>query len=166
MITTYIDFILLVTGLMTTLAIAMFFAPRRGLRLLFGDERAEQGALFVARHWGLLVALIGALLVTAAYEPGLRVPVMAQWPYCTFCISLDSEPAVARGYAHDHMQNEMPTRYRHDDCRVVRAVRGAGHRLRIEGQGGPGVLGPALAGRQADGTFSVSGPKARRQNNT
>ena len=77
MITTHIHSILLVTGLMTTLVIVMFVAPRRGLRLVFGVERPESGALFVARHWGLLVALVGALLVAAAYEPGVRGPAMA-----------------------------------------------------------------------------------------
>jgi len=30
----------------------------------------------VARHWGLLVALIGALLVFAEHHPEVRVPVM------------------------------------------------------------------------------------------
>ena len=44
---------------------------------MFGVERPEPGALFVARHWGLLVALVGALLVCAAYEPGLRDAAMA-----------------------------------------------------------------------------------------
>ena len=77
MITTHIQPILLITGLLTTLAIVMFAAPRRGLKLLFGVEQPEPGALFVARHWGLLVALIGALLVVAAYEPGMRGPAMA-----------------------------------------------------------------------------------------
>ena len=77
MITTYIQPILLITGLLTTLAIVMFVAPQRGLKLLFGVEQPEPGALFVARHWGLLVALIGSLLVVAAHEPGVLGPAMA-----------------------------------------------------------------------------------------
>jgi hypothetical protein len=33
--------------------------------------------LLFARHWGLVVALVGALLIYAGYHPELRVPVMA-----------------------------------------------------------------------------------------
>src|SRR5262249_30762108 len=77
MIAAHIQPLLLVTGFVTTLAVAIFVAPRAGLKLLFGVEQADPMTMFIARHWGLLVALVGGLLVAAAYEPGLRVPAMA-----------------------------------------------------------------------------------------
>jgi hypothetical protein len=59
------------------LAAVMFIAPRPLLKLLFNVERVDLITLFTARHWGLLIGLVGMLLVFAAYEPSVRVPAMA-----------------------------------------------------------------------------------------
>jgi len=77
MITTHIQPLLVITGLVTTLAAVMFIAPRPLLKLLFNVERPDSITLFVARHWGLVIGLVGMLLVFAAYEPSVRVPAMA-----------------------------------------------------------------------------------------
>lgn len=68
--------ILIVTGALTACAFAAVFAPVAVLRLLFGVTRPEQLTIMIARHWALLVGLVGGLLVFAAYHPEVRVPVM------------------------------------------------------------------------------------------
>jgi hypothetical protein len=77
MIATHITFILLVTGLLTMGALTMFIMPSPMLRLFFGVVSPDEATRIVARHWGLLVTLVGALLVLSAYHPALQVPAMA-----------------------------------------------------------------------------------------
>ena len=74
MIATHMQPILIITGIVTTLAAVMFIAHRFLLELLFKMEGPDSITLFVVRHWGLLIGLVGVLLVFAAYEPSIRVP--------------------------------------------------------------------------------------------
>ena len=67
--------VLVVSGVATAGAIIMFLAPRFSVRALFGEEITDDVAILVARHWGLLVFLVGALLIAAAYDPLIRVPI-------------------------------------------------------------------------------------------
>ena len=76
MISQNIDLILLVSGLATMGAIALLFAPRQILKLLFDLDTSEPTTLFLARHWGLLVFLVGGLLVYSTYDHNLRDPVL------------------------------------------------------------------------------------------
>ena len=76
MITENIQLILVVTGGMTTGTIGFFLFPRFLLQRVFGVEEIGLTMTLVTRHWGLLLSLLGALLVYAAFEPGLRVAVM------------------------------------------------------------------------------------------
>jgi hypothetical protein len=68
--------ILIVTGAITACAVAAVFAPVAVLRLLFGATRPDQLTIMIARHWALLVTLVGGLLVYAAYHPEVRLAVM------------------------------------------------------------------------------------------
>ncbi len=77
MITKNIEFIMLVTGALTAAAgIGGFLFPRSLFRLFFGVEESGEASTLVTRHWGWLGFLIGALVVHAAFVPGLRVPVV------------------------------------------------------------------------------------------
>lgn len=76
MITENIRLILVVTGAMTIGAIGFFLFPRLLLQRAFGVEEIGPALTVVTRHWGLLLALMGALLVYAAFAPGLRGPVV------------------------------------------------------------------------------------------
>jgi hypothetical protein len=76
MISAHIETILVVTGLATALAIVQCVAPRRILRFAFGLEAPQPVTVLIASHWGLLIFLIGALLVYAAFQPSVRVPSM------------------------------------------------------------------------------------------
>src|SRR5713226_3791640 len=68
--------ILLVTGLATAGALVLFLAPVTMMKMLFGQAPADALSLLIARHWGLLVCLVGALLIYAAYHAESRVPVL------------------------------------------------------------------------------------------
>jgi hypothetical protein len=76
MVAAQIELVLLITGLATAGAIVMFLAPVTSMKILFGQSPSDALSLAIARHWGLLICLVGALLVDAAYHAELRVPTM------------------------------------------------------------------------------------------
>ena len=72
MIGAHIEIILIVTGALTAVALLQFIAPIPMLRLIYGEAPKDEVSLFLARHWGLLIFLVGALLIFAAFHPALR----------------------------------------------------------------------------------------------
>ena len=53
MIGAHIELVLIVTGIITAIAVLQLIAPASVLRMIFGEAPDELG-LAVARHWGLL----------------------------------------------------------------------------------------------------------------
>lgn len=76
MIAANLNILLVVTGVLTLGAALLFFTPDLILKVVFGVSSPDKVTRLVVRHWGLVVALVGALLVYAGYHPDLRVPVM------------------------------------------------------------------------------------------
>src|SRR5215470_17199545 len=76
MIGAHIELILIVTGALTAIALLQSIAPASLLRMIFGAAPTDEVGLAVARHWGLLTFLVGALLVYAAFHPSVRGPAM------------------------------------------------------------------------------------------
>ena len=76
MIGAHIELILIVTGAITAIALLQFIAPASVLRMIYGEAPTDEVGLAVARHWGLLTFLVGALLVYAAFYPSVRGPAM------------------------------------------------------------------------------------------
>jgi len=76
MLSAQVEWILLITGLVTSGAMVLSLAPVTMLKLLFGQAPTDPLSLLIARHWGLLVGLIGALLICAAHHTEIRVPTM------------------------------------------------------------------------------------------
>jgi hypothetical protein len=72
----HIELILLITGLATAGVLVVFVAPVPVMKVLFGQAPSDALSLFIARHWGLLVCLVGALLIYAAYHAEIRVPTL------------------------------------------------------------------------------------------
>lgn len=68
--------VLWVTGAVTATPIVQFAAPRPVLARMYRIELTDEAALFIARHWGLLAASIGGLLMYAAAHPELRPAVV------------------------------------------------------------------------------------------
>lgn len=67
-----IKWIMLVGGVLTcTMALAIF-APQMALQRTFGASLEGPLAEVVVRSWGMLVTLVGAMLIVAAYRPVYR----------------------------------------------------------------------------------------------
>ena len=62
MIGAHIELILIVTGALTAIALLQFIAPASVLRMIYGEAPTDKVGLAVARHWGLLAFLVGAIL--------------------------------------------------------------------------------------------------------
>ena len=75
MIEKHIKLILIITGLITMLPVLQFFAPDFMLQQQSLTVSDDAGRLF-ARHWGLVVFCIGALLVYAGSHPSARRPIV------------------------------------------------------------------------------------------
>jgi hypothetical protein len=73
----HIEVILIVTGAATAaIALMQFLAPTAMLRMVCGAAPTDMASLVLARHWGLLIFLIGTLLIYAAFHPAVRDPAM------------------------------------------------------------------------------------------
>lgn len=76
MITSNIEVILIVTGALTAAMVVQFFAPSWMLRHTYGEAPSGAISIALARHWGLLLFCVGALLVYSAFHPALRAPAL------------------------------------------------------------------------------------------
>ena len=76
MIGAHIEIILVVTGVLTAVALLQFIAPVFTLRMIYGEVPKDLASLALARHWGLLIFLVGALLIYGAFHPAVRDPVL------------------------------------------------------------------------------------------
>ena len=75
MIVKHFSKILYVCGAITMLPILLFFIPWPMFSFLGMSMTANTGILF-AKHWGLLAATIGALLIYCGMHPELRRPIV------------------------------------------------------------------------------------------
>jgi len=73
-ITSNIEVILIVTGVLTATMLAQFVTPSWTLRHAFGEVPSGTVAIVLARHWGLLLFCVGMLLVYSAFHPTVRQP--------------------------------------------------------------------------------------------
>ena len=64
------------TGALTAVVGVGFVIPRQLLALILGENTSNATVILMARHWSLLVALVGCLLMYAAYHPEVRLPAM------------------------------------------------------------------------------------------
>ena len=76
MLAAHIELILLITGLATAGVLVVFLAPVPVMKVVFGQAPSDALGVFIARHWGLLVCLVGALLIYAAYHAEVRTPTL------------------------------------------------------------------------------------------
>jgi hypothetical protein len=71
-IVAYIKWIMLVSGALTTTMIYAAIAPQAALRSTFGETLEGPLAEIVVRNWGVLIALIGAMLIYGAFNVATR----------------------------------------------------------------------------------------------
>ena len=67
-----IKWIMLVSGLLTLTMIYAAIAPQAALRSTFGSTLEGPVAEIVVRNWGVLIALVGAMLIHGAFNPPVR----------------------------------------------------------------------------------------------
>lgn len=68
--------VMLVCGLLTFTMIQAAFAPQAALRAMFGEGLGGPVAEIVVRSWGVLIALVGAMLVYGAFDVAARALVL------------------------------------------------------------------------------------------
>lgn len=68
--------VLLVTGILTLLGAIGLLLPHLLLRGFFATATSDAATILLARHWSLLIGLVGGLLIYAAFYPQIRVPIM------------------------------------------------------------------------------------------
>jgi len=62
--------IMIVSGLLTTTMVYAAIAPAAALQSTFGETLSGPlAALIVVRSWGVLIALVGAMLIYGAFDP-------------------------------------------------------------------------------------------------
>jgi hypothetical protein len=89
MLASSIGWILVASGVITAGGgLAALFAPDLFLRLGFGVETPASSLEFFARHWGVLILTVGALIVYSAYAPITRAPVLAAGVTEKFAVGL------------------------------------------------------------------------------
>jgi hypothetical protein len=76
MLAPWIELILIITGAVTAGAVVIALAPLLMMKIVFAQAPADPLSLLIARHWGLLVGLVGGLLIYAAFHAEVRVPVL------------------------------------------------------------------------------------------
>ena len=67
-----IRWIMLVSGVLTCTMLHAALAPQAALRSTFGETLEGPVAEIVVRNWGVLIALIGAMLIHGAFTPAVR----------------------------------------------------------------------------------------------
>jgi hypothetical protein len=76
-LTSSIGWILTVSGLITALGgLVALLNPQFQLRSTYGVENPASIAVFLMRHWGVLILAVGCLIIYGAYDPAIRVPVL------------------------------------------------------------------------------------------
>ncbi len=76
-ITSYIKWIMLISGVLTCTMLYAAIDPQGALRSTFGTTLEGPLADIVVRNWGALITLVGALLIYGAYRPASRPLVLA-----------------------------------------------------------------------------------------
>jgi hypothetical protein len=67
-----IKWILLVSGALTCTMVYAAIAPAAAARSTFGESLDGPVADVVVRNWGALIALVGAMMLYAAFNPAVR----------------------------------------------------------------------------------------------
>lgn len=71
-----IDWIMIVSGVLTSTMIFAAIAPKTALRTNFGEALKGPLAEIIVRNWGALIALIGVMLIYGAFDPASRTIIL------------------------------------------------------------------------------------------
>lgn len=76
MIASHASTILLIAGILTAGLLIGVFVPQLVLGALLGVDEPSPAVVLMARHWALLIGLVGVLLIYAAGHAEARFPVL------------------------------------------------------------------------------------------
>jgi hypothetical protein len=68
----FVKWTLLLSGVLTLTMVYAAFQPQAAVRSSFGTALDGPVADIIVRNWRALIALVGAMLIYAAYEPAVR----------------------------------------------------------------------------------------------
>ena len=68
----YINIMLYITGIFTATTGLAFFIPEFFLDKMLKIQLADEASILIARHWALLVGLIGSLIICSVHSPEIR----------------------------------------------------------------------------------------------
>jgi len=89
MLASSFEWILVASGIITAGAgLAAVLFPRPFVRLILGVDSPISPLMFIVQHWGVLIAVVGALIVYSAYVPIVRAPVLVAAAIEKFAIGL------------------------------------------------------------------------------
>ena len=71
-VVTSMKWIMLVSGALTCTMLYATIAPQAALQSTFGDTLQGPAAEIVVRNWGMLIALMGAMLIYGAFNTAAR----------------------------------------------------------------------------------------------
>jgi hypothetical protein len=71
-----IDWVLIVSGVLTCSMILMALAPRFAMRSTFGEVAEGPVANLIARSWGAMIFASGLMLIYAAWHAEARLPIL------------------------------------------------------------------------------------------
>jgi hypothetical protein len=69
---TIVKWVILIAGVLTLTMVYAAIDPQAAVQSNFGQSLEGPVADIIVRNWGALIALIGAMLIYAAYEPPVR----------------------------------------------------------------------------------------------
>ncbi len=72
----YVNIMLYVTGIITASVGLMFFFPAMVLDKMFKIALKDEVAIFIARHWALLVGIFGLLIICSVHNPEIRSTIL------------------------------------------------------------------------------------------
>lgn len=96
-----IKWIMLVCGLLTVSMLFAAIAPQAALLSTFGTTLEGPLAEIIVRSWGLLIALVGGMLIYAAFNPPTRPLVLV-----VACISKLAFIGLILGYGRDFLGHQ------------------------------------------------------------
>jgi hypothetical protein len=73
---TYIRWLLIITGVFTAASVGVFLQPVKQVAIIYGENLTGTAVTMLVRHWGLLITGTGVLIIFAAFNPPIRIPMM------------------------------------------------------------------------------------------
>lgn len=72
----YTNVMLYTTGIATAVVGILAFSPATLMDKLFKIRLTDEVAIFITRHWSLLVSIVGLLIICSVHNPAIRSTIL------------------------------------------------------------------------------------------